>query len=106
MEKRLFDHCAGSGVTKWWHYDESTDTARIETEQSGAVIGSILDQNKAERAAHDGKFGDGMHKIASIPMVLYHEWKKEGLFERENHPKLMMRLRDPSYANLLTVPKI
>lgn len=106
MERRLFDHCPESGVAKYWHYDEATDTARIETVQSAEAINSILDENKAERAAHNGKFKDGMHKIASIPMVLYHAWKKEGLFEQENHPKLMARLRDPSYAHLLTVQKI
>jgi len=103
VSKRLFDHDPVLGITKYWHYDAATDTARIESVQD---VNPYLDANKAERNAHNGRFNDGMHKIASIPMTLYWQWKKEGLFEDENKAKLMMRLRDPSYSHLLTVQKI
>lgn len=106
MSKRVLSHDAATGITKYWHYDSATDTARIETVQDKATVGSILDMNKVERSMHNGRFKDGMHKIASIPSVLYAAWKKEGLFEKENHPKLMARLRDPAYSYLLTVQKI
>lgn len=103
MSKRLFDYDPVTGIKKFWHYNESTDTAIIETEQDST---DILEMNKAERSMHNGRYNDGMHKIASIPMTLYWQWKKEGLFEHENKAKLMMRLRDPSYCHLLTVQKV
>lgn len=103
MSKRLFDYDPMTGIKKFWHYDESNDKAIIETEQDSTLI---LEANKMERNSHDGKYGDGMHKVASIPMTMYWQWKKEGLFEPGSESKLMARLRDPSYCHLLTVQKV
>lgn len=103
MSKRLFSHDPVMGITKYWHYDAGTDTAQIETVQD---VSGILEANKIERNAHDGTWKDGMHKVASIPMTLYHSWKKEGLFEPDNGHKLIMRLKSPEFAHLLTVKKL
>lgn len=101
MSKRLFSHDSTMGITKWWHYDADTDRATIETVQDAAPL---LDANAMERDAHNGRFGDGMHKVASIPMTLYHEFKKKGLFDENKH-KLLPLLRS-EYPHLLTVKKI
>lgn len=99
--KRLFSHNADHGVTKWWHYDSDTDTAVIETVQDAAPI---LEACAIERNEHDGKFGDGMHKVATLPMPVYHDFKKRGLFDENKH--LLLPTLRADYPHLLTVKSI
>jgi hypothetical protein len=69
MPKRLFSHDPEAGITKWWHWDEMSDTVMIETVQD---VQAIIDQNVAnqnETTSLD-RWGDGKI-VASIPMTEY-----------------------------------
>lgn len=101
---RLFSRDTQTGITKLWHYDATADKAVIETVQDAEPL---VYANEMERRAHrenGGKWNDGMHKVASIPMTLYHEFKKAGLFDEKKHLLIPTIRRD--YPHLLTVDKV
>lgn len=69
MKGRLFSHDPTFGVTKYWHYDESSDTSTIETYQD---VEGLLERNNALRNSQTSldRWGDGKI-VASIPMTEY-----------------------------------
>ena len=73
--KRVLDYDPATGITQWFHYDEITGDMGLESEQD---VTSIVEGTKGafnpvdERAAWKGD----VHKVASIPMTIYHELAK------------------------------
>lgn len=69
MKGRLFSRDPLFGVTKYWHYDESSDTSTIETYQD---VEGLLERNNDIRNAQTSldRWGDGK-VVASIPMTEY-----------------------------------
>ena len=82
MNKRLFSSDAQTGVIKWWHWDDSTDTFVIETEMAQPVLESILDENKQSFNDAPTGWGNGQ-KIASIPVHILWDLKKKGILDDE-----------------------
>ncbi|MBU9259096.1 hypothetical protein KTD13_01880 [Burkholderia multivorans] len=80
MIKKTFDYDPLFGIHRIWHYDESTDTATIETVQSHSAL---LDVNRGEFNVIDerARWGDGMTKVASIPLVVLEDLKKKGILD-------------------------
>jgi len=76
-DARLFDHSDESGLTEYFYYDPETQGFAIETRQD---VSAILDVNKEAEKHFTGKnFGDGWARVASIPMVIYMDLKRQGI---------------------------
>lgn len=77
-ETRLFDRNEETGITRVWHYDDTTEESHIETISD---VTELIEDNKArfnsvdERAPYKNEF----HRVASIPMNLYYKLKAEGI---------------------------
>jgi len=72
--KRLFSRDAATGITKYWHVTGEGEYV-IETVQDST---KILEANKRSYNDVSGKFGNHA-KVASIPLSVYYELKKQGI---------------------------
>lgn len=95
---------ATGDVLRTFHYDEMEDKSTIVTSQ---VLDPYIEQNKTERdnTSTLERMGDGMQKIASIPLQTVEEWRKElgsDPLSAENRGWLMKRLHDRAFQNLRT----
>lgn len=102
MSKTLFD--INGDIISTHHYDAMTDTTTISQTQD---VDPYLKANKAERDSQTSltKMGDGLQKIASIPLILIDQWRKEigsDPLHLSNRRWLMIRLNDPAYSKLRT----
>jgi hypothetical protein len=86
MEKRIFNEDKDQGITRYWHYNDETDEATIQTQQD---VTDIIEENKQEfnmvdeRAGWKGEF----HRVASIPMSIYSQLKAEGKLDDQDYMK-------------------
>jgi len=99
---RLLD--VNGDVLRTFHYDEAEDRTHIVTSQD---LNPYLERNKKEQesASRFEKMGDGMQKIASIPLQTVEAWRKElgsDPLSAENRGWLMKRLHDRAFQNLRT----
>ncbi|MFD2207213.1 hypothetical protein [Kiloniella antarctica] len=96
MAKRLLSHDPFTGVSQYFHSHDDGNGFDIETIQD---VESVLTENKAIRNEDTGRYGDGMHKVASIPMVKIHELMKTGVIgingEVADPARLRKFLNDP-----------
>lgn len=103
MSKFLFD--VNGDVLSTLHHDAMTDTTTIERTQD---VDPYLDANRQERDSHGehSKMGDGLQKIASIPLIIIDQWRKELGGEDPLHVSkrgwLMKRLMSPEWSKLRT----
>lgn len=78
------------GNVQTFHYDETTDDFMITTEQDAEPI---LELNRAVQNEDTGKFKDGLHHVARIPLVVYQELVDKGI---DKDPVALKRwLNDP-----------
>ena len=90
MQRRIFDTDPLTGTTRYWHVKDNGEFV-IETKQQ---ISGIAESNKRSFADTDrkAKYGD-MAKVASIPLNVYYELKRQGIVD---DPKAMKKwLNDP-----------
>ena len=90
MQRRIFDTDPLTGITRYWHVKGDGEFV-IETQQQ---VSDIADANKRSFADTDtkAKYGD-MAKVASIPLNVYYELKRQGIVD---DPKAMKKwLNDP-----------
>lgn len=96
MAKRLLSHDPLTGVSQYYHDHGDGNGFDIETTQD---VESVLSENKGIRNEDTGRYGDGMHKVASIPMVKVHELMKDGVIgmngEVVDPARLRRFLNDP-----------
>ena len=94
-EKKLFDKDDALGITRIWHYDADTDKATIETRQA---VSKIIDENKQEYAQIDenARWGEWT-RVASIPMSIYFQLKREGKLDDEAYMKKWLNNPDNKY---------
>lgn len=78
MNRKLFSHDAQSGVTKWFHWDDSNDTFLIETEMHAPVLDNIVEANKQDYNDAPDRWGNGQ-LVARIPIHVYWDLKKKGV---------------------------
>ena len=90
--QRLFDYDPDTGTTKWWHYDDDRDEAKIETVFE---VGDLIERNKNEYASTDerARWGE-WSKVASIPMALFYRLKNEGIVDDPKRMKAWLNDRD------------
>jgi len=94
-EKKLFDKDDALGITRIWHYDADTDKATIETRQD---VSKIIEENKQEYAQIDerARWGEWT-KVASIPLSIYFQLKREGKLDDQEYMKKWLNDRDNQY---------
>tara|TARA_R100001086_G_scaffold234338_1_gene156558 strand:+ start:76 stop:390 length:315 start_codon:yes stop_codon:yes gene_type:complete len=73
--KRVLDYDQATGITQWFHYDDTTGDIGLQTRQDVTAViegtkGSFNQTDERKRWKGD------VHKVASIPMVIYHELAK------------------------------
>lgn len=100
MKGQLFD--VNGDVLTTFHYDEMEDRTYLRSTQD---VNPYLKQNAIERDNQNSRNNDGLQKIASVPINVIEEWRKElgsDPLSRENRGWLMKRLHSPEYAYLRT----
>jgi hypothetical protein len=94
-EKRIFNTDVDQGITRYFHYDEGTDQATIQTQQD---VTAIIEENKQEYAQVDerARWGEWT-RVASIPMSIYFQLKAEGKLDDEVYMKKWINDPDNKY---------
>lgn len=94
-EKRLFSTDEDQGITRYFHYDEDTDKATIQTQQD---VTAIIEENKQEYAQVDerARWGE-WSRVASIPMSIYFQLKAEGKLDDQEYMKKWLNDSDNQY---------
>lgn len=84
MERRLFDYNPTFGITRYFLYDEERDLAHIETVQD---VEGIIESNLRQRNETDKhtRYGDGMHKVATVPMNILEKLMMDGIVVPGKH---------------------
>jgi hypothetical protein len=88
------------GLVRLFHYDADTDDVAIETVQD---VTALVEANRAEYDEYTSldRYGD-MRRVASIPIALYFDLKRQGIAE---DPEAMRRwLNDPDNRFFRTSP--
>jgi len=89
-------------VIEKFHYDEMEGRSVVETVQD---VAPYLDQNQREKNNQSSGWKGGLHKVASIPLVLIQQWNKEygcNVLEPKNRHLIMAKLNDKDYSKLRT----
>lgn len=90
MGERLMDKDRTTGLSRYFSYDEASDTYTIRTQQE---VTDLLDANRDQaNAAPTGWKGD-VHKVASIPLNVYYDLKRRGIVD--DPKRLREWLNDP-----------
>jgi len=102
MSKHLFD--VNGDILHTISHDEVTDQTTISSTQD---VDPYLQANKEERESQTSisRMGDGMQKIASIPLTIVEMWRKElgsDPLSQANRGWLMRRLQSAEYSKLRT----
>lgn len=94
-EKRLFNTDEEQGITRYFHYDDETGQATIQTQQD---VTAIIEENKQEYAQVDerARWGEWT-RVASIPMSIYFQLKAEGKLDDQEYMKKWLNDRDNQY---------
>lgn len=90
-DKVLFGHDELTGITEWFVSDESGDNFKWVIE--GDAQPSIDRTKDIQNSMDQSKWGDGLQHVASIPMVIYWDWKRKGWID--DPVKLRTLLNDP-----------
>lgn len=86
--KRIFSQDPLTGITKYWHVTDKGEYV-IETQQDVTAIASA---NRRQANDDTGKWRD-VNKVASIPLSVYYELKRQGIAD---DPKALRKwLNDP-----------
>ena len=100
MDTKLFDYDAATKTTQLYHYDPDRDEFTIETRQD---VSGLVEANKAEYNATDerARYGEWA-RVASIPLNVYYDLKKQGIFD--DKAKLKAWLNSPDNRFFRTRP--
>jgi len=94
-EKRLFSTDEEQGITRYFHFDDETGQATIQTQQD---VTAIIEENKQEYAQVDerARWGE-WSRVASIPMSIYFQLKAEGKLDDQEYMKKWLNDSDNQY---------
>lgn len=82
IHTRIFTPKDEAGITTFWHFDDATDIATIQSVQD---VDDIIEDNKAAYNSVDERSnwkGD-LHLVGRIPMLMLNEMQQQGLVDRE-----------------------
>jgi|TARA_R110000822_G_scaffold220439_2_gene354387 hypothetical protein len=94
-----------SPVNTKFKYDRSEDNMIVKSEQD---VQPLLELNKKELngdSMYGGVEGNGMRKVASIPLIVIEKWKRElgvDVFNKDHMPKVKQLLNDAEWRWLRT----
>lgn len=94
--KRLIDRDLETGIETNFHWDDAEGTFTISSKQD---VTGIVDTNKSsfsgidERANWKGEW----HHVASIPLTVYYELKRQGILDDQAAMKRWLNDRDNRY---------
>jgi hypothetical protein len=73
--RRVLDYDPATGITQWFHYDDATGDMGLETQQD---VEAVIEGTKGafDQTDERANWKGDVHKVASIPMVIYHELAK------------------------------
>jgi hypothetical protein len=104
IETQVLDYDPLLKRTRKMHYDPLNDNFIIESVHD---VQDILDANSAKRALTDerSRWGE-VTQVASIPMHLYYQWKKDGVIDVdgkvEDDESVARVLNDNTFSKLRT----
>lgn len=96
--RKVLDHDPNTGISHVFHYDDMTNEAAITAEQD---VSRYIEANKREFNDAPDKHGE-WSKVASIPMVVYLDLKKQGILD--DQVALKRWLNDPDNRFFRTRP--
>lgn len=88
--KRLFSRDEATGITKWWHVTGNGEYV-VETVQETEAI---LNANKRALNSSEKKWGENMNRVASIPLSVYYDLKRNGIADDPARLKKWLNDRD------------
>lgn len=94
-----------SPIKTKFKYDRSEDNMIVKSEQD---VQPLLELNKKELngdSPYGGVEGNGMRKVASIPLIVVEKWKRElgvDVFNKDHMPKVKQLLNDAEWRWLRT----
>lgn len=94
-----------SPINTKFKYDRSEDNMIVKSEQD---VQPLLELNKKELngdSIYGGVEGNGMRKVASIPLIVIEKWKRElgvDVFNKDHMPKVKQLLNDSEWHWLRT----
>ncbi len=91
--KKILDVDKESKTTQIFHANEHDQTYTVETVQDVSEIIKNNDNQRNETDKHT-PYGDGMTKVASIPMSIYAEWLAKGYTRDQNKLKELLNSRE------------
>lgn len=75
----ILNHDPGNGITTYYNFDQATGLSEVWDEQD---VSAIVEHNKRSQTADRGRMGDGLgDRVASIPLVVYGELKRQGIID-------------------------
>ena len=89
--KKVMDRDAVTGKTTVFHSHEHDDTYAVEDRQDVTQIIKDATIKRNETDKHT-RYGDGLNKVASIPMSMYQDWVKKRLHERSKENERTIEL--------------
>lgn len=101
MDRKLLSYDDFTGISKWFHWDDSNDTFLIETEQAAPVLEDIIENNKQDFNDAPARWGEG-RLVARIPLHIYWDLKKKGIADDDAAMKRW--LNDPDNRFFRTFP--
>ncbi len=87
--KKILDVDKESKTTQIFHANEHDQTYTVETVQDVSEIIKNNDNQRNETDKHT-PYGDGMTKVASIPMSIYAEWLAKGYTRDQKKMKKLL----------------
>ncbi len=97
--KKVMDRDAVTGKTTVFHSHEHDDTYAVEDRQDVTQIIKDATIKRNETDKHT-RYGDGLNKVASIPMSMYQDWVKKGY--TKDQKKMKELLNSPDYRYFRT----
>lgn len=77
MSGRLLDHDKDSGISEYYHFDQSDGSFTIETVQD---VTDLIELNKMRSNAATGRYGD-LTLVASYPLTILMQLVKENILD-------------------------
>jgi len=103
--KRVLDYDPMTGITQYFHYDETNGNWGVESVQD---VDPILDMNKSmqndESYSRLGIKKEWWH-VARIPVVIQEKWLREDgidIYNKDHWPKVKAKLNDRDNLYLKT----
>lgn len=90
IDSRVISTDPETGLVELMHFDTDTDDITMETKVD---VAPVIEWNKRLYNAESSSWKGEFHRVASIPMVLYHELQKQGIIDDEK--RLKKWLNDP-----------